>query len=577
MTTFRLSFTFVIAATVILAGCGDSEPANNTKQSLPANATPSAASEPAAQDVTPVETEAAAVVSNPRYTDTYATVRLDADLSHLSAQQKQLVAKLIDASRIMDDLFWQQAYGDKSLLITQIEDPQEQRFAEINYGPWDRLNNNEPFIAGVDAKPSGANFYPADMTRQEFRASRAEGRTGLYSLLRRNDEGVLINVPYSQAYAAELNLAASMLRDAAELAEHDGFANYLRLRADALVSDDYFASDIAWMDNKTNAIELVYGPIETYEDQLFGQKAAFSSYVLIKDQQWSERLEKYAAFLPELQRGLPVAEKYKREMPGTDADLNAYDVVYYAGDSNAGSKTIAINLPNDERVQLEKGTRRLQLKNAMRAKFDQILMPIADVLIVEDQRQHITFNAFFANTMFHEVAHGLGIKNTLSGDGTVREALRETASALEEGKADILGLYMIQKLHEKGELGDAELMDYYVTFMAGIFRSVRFGASSAHGKANMIRFNFFALRNAFSRDRETGLYRVNPERMSGAITALSKRLLTIQGDGDYSAASSMLNEMGVIRPELQQDLDKVSAAGIPVDIVFEQGKQVLGL
>ena len=348
------------------------------------------------------------------------------------------------------------------------------------------------------------------------------------------------------------------------------------MRAAALLSDDYQASDFAWMDMKDNPIELVYGPIETYEDQLLGYRAAFESYVLIKDLEWSKRLEKYAQFLPKLQQGLPVSAKYKQEMPGANADLNAYDVIYYAGHSNAGSKTIAINLPNDEQVQLEKGTRRLQLKNAMRAKFDHILLPIAEQLIVPEQRKHVTFNAFFANTMFHEVAHGLGIKNTLTGKGTVRGALLEHASALEEGKADILGLYMVRQLLEQGEISEGVLADYYVTFMAGIFRSSRFGASSAHGKANMVRFNYFQEQGVFARN-EQGQYLVNLDKMGSAVDSLSELILTLQGDGNYDAVDALVQEKGIISPTLKADLNKLANANIPVDITFKQGKAVLGL
>jgi hypothetical protein len=334
---------------------------------------------------------------------------------------------------------------------------------------------------------------------------------------------------------------------------------------------------MAWMDMKNNPIELVIGPIETYEDQLFGYRAAYESYVLIKDLEWSERLARFAKYLPELQTGLPVPDAYKQETPGADAHLNAYDVVYYAGHCNAGSKTIAINLPNDEEVQLSKGARRLQLKNAMLAKYNQILVPLADTLIAADQRRHITFDAFFGETMFHEVAHGLGIKNTLDGQGTVRHALMEHASALEEGKADILGLYMIQKLREKGEITEGELMDDYVTFLAGIFRSVRFGVSSAHGVANMIRFNFFQQAGAFSRDESTGTYRVNVPEFEQAVRDLSQRILTLQGDGDYAAVDAFVRDMGGVGPQLQADLDRLASASIPVDIVFEQGAEVLGL
>jgi hypothetical protein len=415
------------------------------------------------------------------------------------------------------------------------------------------------------------------MSKEEFEAWQQEGKDGLYSLVRRDAEGQLVLQPYSEAYAPQLAAAAELLREAAQLASDAEFANYLRLRADALQSDDFQPSDMAWMDMKNNAIELVIGPIETYEDLLFGYRAAYESYVLIKDLEWSERLARFAQYLPELQVGLPVPEAYKQETPGSDADLNAYDVVYYAGHSNAGSKTIAINLPNDEEVQLAKGTRRLQLKNAMLAKYNQILVPLADVLIAEDQRQHITFDSFFGNTMFHEVAHGLGIKNTLDGSGTVRQALKEHASALEEGKADVLGLYMVQKLREKGEITEGEAMDDYVTFLAGIFRSIRFGASSAHGRANMIRFNFFEQAGAFSRDPGTGTYRVNRAEFEQAVQSLSARLLTLQGDGDYAAVDAFVAEMGNVGPALQADLDRLSAAEIPVDIVFEQGTEVLGL
>jgi len=279
--------------------------------------------------------------------------------------------------------------------------------------------------------------------------------------------------------------------------------------------------------------------------------------------------------LPELQKNLPVGEKYKAEKPGTDSQLAAFDVIYYAGDCNAGSKTIAVNLPNDEKIQLEKGTRRSQLKNAMQAKFDKILLPIAAELIDESQRDYINFDAFFANTMFHEVAHGLGIKNTLDGKGTVRAALKEHASALEEGKADILGLYMITQLHAKGEV-EGDLKSYYTTFMASIFRSIRFGTSSAHGKANMIRFNFFKDQGVFIRSAE-GKYKIDYDKMNDAMNALSAKILKLQGDGDYEGVAKLVAEETVIKADLKSDLDRLSDLGIPVDVVFEQGAEVLGL
>ena len=510
--------------------------------------------------------------------DIYAEFPLVADLSHLSRGQRQMLVPLIEASQIMDELFWRQAYRDDyQEWLRTIDVSDTRRFAEFNYGPWDRLNDESPFMPDVLEKPLGAGFYPADMTREEFEAADLEGKTGLYSFIRRDASGDLMVVPYHVEYSKELEQAASLLRQAADLADHKGFAEYLRLRANALTSGEFQESDLAWMDVKSNPVELVIGPIETYEDRLFGYRAAYEAYVLIKDQGWSERLARFAAFLPELQRGLPVDEQYKVESPGTDSDLNAYDVVYYAGHSNAGSKTIAINLPNDEEVQLQKGTRRLQLKNAMQAKFEKILAPITGVLIDESQREHVTFDAFFANTMFHEVAHGLGIKNTIDGGSTVREALLDVASSMEEGKADVLGLYMITRLHEAGEFGSVDLMDNYVTFMAGIFRSVRFGASSAHGKANMVRFNFFREQGAFIRDTESGTYSVDFERMLAAMSALSKLLLTLQGDGDYEGVRKLTDEKGIIDGQLQGDLDRLTNANIPVDIVFSQGLSELGL
>jgi hypothetical protein len=509
--------------------------------------------------------------------DIYKTVTLEADLSHLSSNQKQMLALFIDASKIMDQLFWKQAYGqDKKTFLATISDEKVRRFADINYGPWDRLNGDQPFLSNTSEKSLGGEFYPSDITKEEFEQANISDKNGLYSLIRRNDQGKLVSIPYSEAYADEINRVAAILEKAATLADDKEFSNYLVLRAQALRSDDYQASDLAWMDMKNNPIDLVIGPIENYEDQLYGYRAAFESYVLIKDLAWSEKLSKYASFLPELQKNLPVPVKYKQEMPGADADLNAYDVIYYAGHSNAGSKTIAINLPNDEEVQLAKGTRRLQLKNAMRAKFDAIMLPITETLIVPEQRKNVTFTGFFANTMFHEVAHGLGIKNTLDGSGTVRGALKEHASALEEGKADILGLYMIRQLLAKGAITDGNLEQYYTTFLAGIFRSVRFGASSAHGKANMVRFNYFNEQGAFNRN-EQGLYSINLDKMTSAIDSLSELILTLQGNGDYQGVAQLVKDKGIIDATLASDLARLEAAKIPVDIVFNQGKQVLGL
>lgn len=506
----------------------------------------------------------------------YAEVPLTADISHLSDNEKQMLQLLFKAASIMDDIFWTQNFGEKAPFLAAIENADARQFATINYGPWDQLDNQKPFLDGFDRKFAGAQFYPQDMTVEEFEAFDDPNKTSLYTLIRRDENGGLKTVWYHEAYANEVAQAADLLEKASVLADDKAFADYLKLRAKALRTDDYFESDIAWMDVRNNNIDMVIGPIENYTDALFGYKAANEAFILIKDKVWSDRLSHYAAFLPEMQKQLPVDQKYKNEVPGSDADLNAYDVVFYAGDCNMASKTIAINLPNDERVQLQKGTRKLQLKNSMKAKFDKILVPISEELITPELRQHIKFDAFFSNTMFHEVAHGMGIKNTIDGKSTVRKALKEQYSALEEAKADILGLFLVTKLHEMGEYKDTELMDNYVTFMAGFFRSVRFGAASAHGKANMLTFNFFREEGAFVRS-ENGTYAIDLEKMKAASTKLTGMILKAQGDGDYEAVKSWIANDGVVKTELQTDLDRITALGIPVDIYFEMGPKMLGL
>lgn len=552
----------VLLVSGLLSACEKNEPAKTAE---------AVAETPEAMVKETLESEA------PSRFDIYAKVSLSADLSGLSDNQKQMVGLLIDAGKITDDIFWQQVWGDKDALLASIDDPKAKQFAIYNYGPWDRLANDQSFLENYGPRPPGARFYPEDMSKAEFEAWQQPGKDGLYTLVTRDAEGALQLVPYSTAYATQIEQIAQLLERAAKLAEDPGFANYLVLRAKALRTDDYQASDLAWMDMKNNAIELVIGPVESYQDALYGYRTAFETFVLIKDQAWSERLARFAQYMPQLQKDLPVDAAYKAEVPGSDADLNAYDLVYCAGDCNSGAKTIAINLPNDEEVQLQKGTRRLQLKNAMLAKFNQIMLPISNELIAPEQRQYVTFDAFFANTMFHEVAHGLGIKNTLDGKSTVTKALKEHSSALEEGKADILGVYMVQKLRDMGEITEGELMDNYVTFMAGIFRSVRFGASSAHGRANMIRFNYFSNAGAFSRDPETGTYRVNVPEFEQAIKNLGRDLLMLQGDGNYDEVAAFVVEYGTTPAQLQDDLNRLDAISIPVDIVYDQGRDVLGL
>jgi hypothetical protein len=508
----------------------------------------------------------------------YAEVELTADLSHLSANEKELIKKLIEASKIMDELFWHDAIGDKEAFLSSIEDEDAKKYAMINYGPWDRLDGNIPFIESYGEKTPGANYYPQDITKEEFEAFADPNKNSWYTLIRRDEEGNLKCVWYHEEYAVEIEKAAKLLDEASELAEDEGFKNYLKLRAEALRTDDYLASDLAWMDMKDNKIDFVVGPIESYEDGFMGIKAAHSGQVLVKDLVWSKNIEHFNAILPDLQAGLPVDEKYKKESASSSGDMNVYYVIYYGGDCNSGSKNIAINLPNDPRVHEQKGSRKLQLKNAMQAKFETILVPIAELLIDESQMKHIKFeDGFFQNVMFHEVAHGLGVKYVINTKKSVREALQEYYSPIEEAKADIAGLYMVTQLYEMGEFPEKDLMDNYVTFLAGIFRSVRFGVASSHGKANMMEFYYLKEKGAFTKNEETGKYMVNFDKMKTAVAQMLNEIIVIQGNGDLESAKKWVDTKSSVDAELQKDLDEIAGAGIPKDIVFKQGVEVLGL
>jgi hypothetical protein len=505
----------------------------------------------------------------------FAAVELTTDLSNLTEKERQMLAVFIDIADIMNDLFWKQAFGDKSVLDT-ISDEWTKKFAMINYGPWERLNDLKPFVSGYGEKPLGAQFYPPDMTKEEFEALNDANKTSLYTVLVRDEAGKLKSVFYKDYYKDQLNKVYELMQKAIELAEDPGLKKYLELRLEALKTDDYLASDMAWMDMKDSKIDFVVGPVENYEDKLFGYKAAYEAFVLVKDIQWSNDLAKFTKMLPDLQKELPCDPKYKQEIPGTESDLNVYDAVYYAGDCNSGSKTIAINLPNDERVHLEKGTRRLQLKNAMKAKFDKIMIPIGDVILEKEQQQNLKFEAFFWNVTFHEVAHGLGIKNTVTDKSNIRQALQAQYSAWEEAKADILGLFMVENLIGKGEITNITVEEAYTTFIAGMLRSVRFGAASAHGQANTMCYNFFEEKGAFTRNAD-GKYHIDIEKAKQALRDWAAFVLQVEGEGDLATAISYNEKNGKINEKLQADLDIINNAGIPRDIDFKQGKQVLGL
>ncbi|MCF8391287.1 MAG: Zn-dependent hydrolase [Bacteroidales bacterium] len=509
--------------------------------------------------------------------NSFTSVSLETNINHLSDNQQEMIKIFFRIADIINEIYWVEAYGDKDELMETTDDPVLRSLYAINYGPWERLNDNKPFLSQFGQKPSGANFYPKDMTKEEFETFDSPDKSNLYTILRRTPEGGLKSIPYHEYFKEEVEQISDLLLEAAALAEDEGFKSYLEKRSAAFLTDDYYESDVAWMEMKNNKIDFVVGPIENYEDNLFNYKAAHESFILIKDLAWSEKLSKLTGLLPQLQKELPVEAKFKTETPGTGSDLNVYDVVFYSGDCNAGSKTIAINLPNDPKVRANYGSRKLQLKNSIQAKFEKILVPISNVLIDESQRQYIDFDAFFENTMFHEVAHGLGMDYTINNKGTVREALLDCYSPIEEGKADILGLYIATKLIEMGELGEKDVRNNYVTFMASIFRSVRFGAASAHGNANMMKFYYFQEAGAFTRDEISGTYKVDFDKMKAAMLGLTNEIIEIQGLGDYGRASNFIIEKGFIRTQLQNDLNRLKEMAIPVDIVFEQGPELLGL
>lgn len=509
--------------------------------------------------------------------DEFANVELKMDMSTLSDKEKEMLGYLFDAGAIMDELFWNQKMANHKAIMDTITVPGAKKFFEINYGPWEVLNNNKPFLNGFGERPKGLSFYPADMAIAEFDAWKNPLKTSDYTVVRRNAQGQLITVPYSEEYKDGLTRASELTLKAAALAEDAGFKKYLELRAAALLSNDYLASDLAWMDMKTNKFDFIIGPIENYQDELFGYKTAFESFILVKDAEESKKIEDIAMLLPELQKRLPVDAKYKSEVPGADSDLGVYNAIYYAGDCNSGSKTIAINLPNDPRVHNTKGSRKLQLKNSMQYKFDLIMLPISKLVINPEQLKNVKFDAFFENVMFHEIAHGMGIKYTLKDKKlTVRDALQNTYAGVEEAKADIMGLYLVSQMHEMGKITDKDLQDNYITFIAGIFRSVRFGAASAHGKANMATFNYMWDNGAFTRSAD-GIYTIDFPKMKEAVKSFTANILIIQGDANLEEATKMMTVDGNIRPELASDLERIAKSGIPRDLYFIQGKAVNGL
>ena len=500
--------------------------------------------------------------------DEYAIVEVSSPLMDgLSAKDRQVLNLLREAGKVMDRLFWKQTFGDRHEMDV-IDDQAMKDFAMINYGPWDRLEDNEPFVPGYGEKPLGANYYPADMTADEWEAFDDPDKDSPYTVIRRGEDGKLKCVWYRDEYREEIDLVCRYLEEAAAITENEGLRNYLTKRVEAFRTDDYFESDLAWMDMKDSKIDVVIGPIENYDDKLNELKTSYECFILLKDEKRSAELAKFVSMLPALQKMLPCPDEYKTFVPGTSSDLNVYDAIYYAGDCNCGSKTIAINLPNDDRVQALKGARRLQLHNSMDAKFRKILLPIGKLLMEPDQQKHLRSEAFFWNVTFHEVAHGLGVKQTVNGKGSVDEAMGAEKTTWEEAKADILGLFMVCRLIDMGEIPLISKEDAITTFIAGLVRSVRFGYASSHGKANMMCYNFLKENGAFSRNKD-GQYHIDFEKSLEAIDAWAALIIRTQATGDLEFARAFSREHAVITEALSADIANVNAHGIPRDIKFD--------
>ena len=494
-------------------------------------------------------------------------------LAGLTTRERALLPLLLAACAEMDETFWLEAFGDRDTLLSAIADPDLRSLVDFNYGPWDRRQGNAPLVPGVGPKPPGACFYPPGMDVNEFEAAcaespeRAAALRSPHGVVRRDGTGRLVAVAYHEAFAHHVQRASTLLREAAETADDPALRRYLELRADALLTDDYRASELAWLDMKDAGIDLIIGPVEEYEDALFGRKTAHEGILLVKDRERSARFDRVTALLPQLQAGLPVPDAYKLEVPSLDGGIGVYDVVAYAGDACAMSPD-AITLPNDEDLQLEKGTRRLQLRNAMRVGFDRMTAPVAASVIAADQRGRVEFEAYFSFVMCHEIAHGLGVKRTIERGLSVSDALRDQHSAVEEGKADVVGLHMLASLIDLGELADTNLESCYVTYMAELIRQIRKGPASGYARANLANLDSLRGAGAIRRDDATGTYEVDVRQMRVAIDALAGRYLRLQGDGDYEAALAFIPKAMDLTPALEADLDRLAAMAIPNVIRF---------
>jgi Peptidase family M49 len=509
----------------------------------------------------------------------FAPTTLRADTSRLSAGDRRALAKIIEAAKLMDPLYLRQVWSGNPALKQRLEADKTPEgrarlhYFRINVGPWSRLDSNEPFIEGVPhEKPKHANYYPDDMTKEEFNswvqtldADEKARATGFFHLIRRDANGKLNTVPYSTEYREFLEPAARLLREAAAETTNTTLKSFLNKRADAFLSDDYYESDVAWMDLDA-PIDVTIGPYETYEDELFNYKAAFESYVTLRDEAESAKLVKFSSYLQELEDNLPIEPRYRNKKLGAASPIRVVNEVFASGEGNRGVQTAAFNLPNDERVVREKGSKRVMLKNVQEAKFDKTLLPISRVVLTPAGQRALSFESFFTHILAHELLHGLGPHNINVGgqETTVRMQLKELYSAIEEAKADITGLWALQYLIDHGKVEKDMERSLYTTFLASCFRSVRFGITEAHGKGIALQFNYLTDEGAFKFNERTGTFQVDETRIKAAVAKLTREILTLQAEGSYEKAKAMLDKYGVIRPPMQRALARLG--DVPVDI-----------
>ncbi len=506
----------------------------------------------------------------------YAVIDLKADLSQLTENQKKMINELIQTAKIVDDIFWKQAYGNKEELLSRIKDPDTAKFVEINYGPWDRLSGNQTFVNGIDKKPLGANFYPQDIKYFPFIQLNFQDKLSMYTLLKRDENQELYTIPYHEAFKEEIAQIVEHLQKAADLAENSQLKDYLLKRINALQTDDYYESDAAFVDLKDNLIDFTIGSFENEEDHFLYLKGAYEASVMIKDVEWTNKFTSYLSFLPDLQKELPVEDIYKSQKIGINSGIVVCNVLYNGGYSNAGPKQIALTRPTDGKIQMEKGTKKLQFKNVTEAKFQKILYPIAELLMDSSQLTHVKSNSFFENNLFFEICNGMLLTQTIDGKGPVKETLNETYNVIIFLNNYVLRLYLIQKLNEKGVLKENDINDNFATQIADIFRAVRFGTAHSQGKAAMISFNYYMEKGAINRN-EAGIYKIDFQKMKEVNEVLTQKVIKIQGDGNYQEAKSLIRDYGMVKETLQKDLDKIRENKIPVDIIFNQGESVLGL